>query len=99
MFLPIANKSLAEKVKAIHIYSNGYKIQEIGPEGLKIDEGEFDPSIPVEFTPQELEDPWVRIRPSEMSSAFHIRFFEQTPKRMFVPDQVQNSLEGRGKNA
>ncbi len=99
MFLPIANKSLAEKVKAIHIYSNGYKIQEIGPECLKIDEGEFDPSIPVEFTPQELEDPWVRIRPSEMSSAFHIRFFEQTPKRMFVPDQVQNSLEGRGKNA
>lgn len=99
MFLPIANKSLAEKVKAIHIYSNGYKIQEIGPEDLKIDEEAFDPAIPVEFTSQELEDPWVRIRPSEMSSAFHIRFFEQTPKRMFVPDQVQNSLEGRGKSA
>jgi hypothetical protein len=99
MFLPMANKSLAEKVKAIHIYSNGYKIQETGPEDLKIDVEEFEPAIPVEFTTKELEDPWVRIRPSEMSSAFHIRFFEQTPKRMFVPDQVQNSLEGRGKNA
>jgi hypothetical protein len=28
MFLPILNKSLAEKVKAIHIYANGYKLQE-----------------------------------------------------------------------
>ncbi|ERP90040.1 hypothetical protein Q670_14175 [Alcanivorax sp. P2S70] len=99
MFLPIANKSLAEKVKAIHIYSNGYKIQEIGSEDFKVDVEAFQPAIPVEFTSQELEDPWVRIRPSEMSSAFHIRFFEKTPKRMFVPDQVQNSLEGRGKNA
>lgn len=99
MFLPIANKSLAEKVKAIHIYSNGYKIQEIGPEDLKVDEKEFEPGIPVEFSQHELEDPWVRIRPSEMSSAFYIRFFDQTPKRMFVPDQVQNSLENRGNSA
>jgi hypothetical protein len=98
MFLPMANKSLAEKIKAIHIYSNGYKIQEIGPGDLKFDDDKYEPDIPVTFTPEELEDPWVRIRPSSFSSAFHIRFFEQTPKRMFAPVQVKNSLEGPGGN-
>ncbi len=97
-FLPIVNKSLAEKVKAIHIYSNGYKIQEIGLEDFRIDMGEFEPAIPVEFTPKELKDPWIRIRPKKMLSAFSIRFYEQTPKRMFVSDQVQNSLENYDKN-
>lgn len=97
MFLPILNKSLAEKVLAIHIFSDGYKIQEIVSEDFKIDTTEFTPGIPVTFSSDELEDPWVRIRPSDISSAFHIRFFEQTPKRMFVSEQVINSLEGRKK--
>lgn len=97
MFLPILNNSLAEKVKAIHLYSNGYKVQEIKTEDFGIDKTEFDPSIPAKFSSQELEDSWVRIRPSGIGSAFHIRFFEQTPKRMFIPEQVENSLEGRVK--
>lgn len=97
MFIPILNKSLAEKVKAIHIFSNGYKIQEINTEDFTVDKTEFEPNIPVEFTSQELKDPWVRIRPSEIASAFHIRYFEQTPKRMFIPEQVENSLEERKK--
>ncbi len=79
--------------KAIHIFSNGYKIQEINTEDFTVDKTEFEPNIPVEFTSQELKDPWVRIRPSEIASAFHIRYFEQTPKRMFIPEQVENSLE------
>lgn len=97
MFMPILNKSLAEKVKAIHIFSNGYKIQEINTEDFTVDKTEFEPNIPVEFTSQELKDPWVRIRPSEIASAFRIRYFEQTPKRMFIPEQVENSLEERKK--
>lgn len=97
MFLPILNKSLAEKIKTIHLYSNGYKIQEIDTKDFKVDETEFDPNIPAKFTPEELEDSWVRIRPSKLSSAFHIRYFEQTPKRMFIPEQVENSLEERRK--
>lgn len=96
MFLPMANKSLAEKVKAIHIYSNGYKLQEVSCSEFKIDNTEFDLNIPAEFTPDELQDPWVRIRP-ETASAFQIGFFDETPKRMFVPNQVENNLDNRKK--
>lgn len=96
MFLPVLNKSLAEKVKAVHVYSNGYKIMEIGPEEFVIDDSEFETSIPAKFTESELDDPWVRVRPAGMFSSFHIRFFEKTPKRMFLPEQVTNSLETRG---
>jgi hypothetical protein len=96
MFLPIVNKSLAEKIKVIHIYSNGYKIKEINFSDLKIDEEEFNPNIPVDFSLDELRDPWVRIR-GHLASVFYIRFFEETPKRMFVPSQVENSLENRHK--
>lgn len=99
MFLPILNKSLAEKVKAIHIYSDGYKVQELGLDDFSIDNSEFEPRIPAQFSDEELNDPWVRIRPSNMSSAFRIRFFEKTPKRMFIPEQVENSLETRNSNA
>jgi len=97
MFLPILNKSLAEKIKAIHIYSDGYKIQELCSDDFSIDSSEFKPHIPAQFSDEELGDPWVRIRPSNLSSAFHIRFFEKTPKRMFMPEQVENSLENRKK--
>jgi len=94
MFLPVVNKSLAEKVKAIHIYSSGYKIQEIYQSEFYIDDSTFELELPVEFTHDELTDPWVRIRPKGYSS-FHIRFFEETPKRMFTSNQIKNSLEGR----
>lgn len=90
MFLPMANKSLAEKVKAIYIYSNGYKIQEVSRPKFNIDNSEFSPNIPVEFSPEELQDPWVRIRPA-VASAFHISYFDETPKRMFVPDIIESS--------
>lgn len=94
MFLPFANKSLAEKIKAIHIYSNGYKLQEISRSEFYVDESEVDPNFPVSFSDEELRDPWVRVRPED-ASAFHIRFFEETPKRMYVPSQTKNSLENR----
>lgn len=98
MYLPLMNKSLAEKLKAIHIYSDGYKIQEFGFDDFSIDTTVFEPHIPAEFTDEELADPWVRIRPSNFSSMFHISFFEKTPKRMFMPEQVENSLESRNTN-
>jgi hypothetical protein len=98
MFLPFVNKSLAEKVKAIHIYSNGYKLQEIGLTDIDIDTTEVNPNFPIQFDDEEIKDQWVRIRPKG-SSAFHMRFFENTPKRLFVSSQVEDSLEVKQKNA
>jgi hypothetical protein len=96
MFLPFANKSLAEKIKAIHVYSNGYKLQEISRTELHIDDSALEPNFPAIFSDEELRDPWVRVRP-EVASSFDIRFFEETPKRMFVPAQTKNSLKNRNK--
>jgi hypothetical protein len=84
-FFMILNKSLAEKIKTIHLFSNSYKIQEIKTEDFRIDETSFEAWIPVKFTSEELEDSWVRIRPSDMLSAFQIQFFDKTPKRIFIP--------------
>lgn len=94
MFLPIINKSFAEKIKAIHIYSNGYKLQEIDSSNMTIDSSGFEPNIPARFDEEELKDQWVRIRPKHASN-FRMSFFEHTPKRMFLPVEVQNSLEER----
>jgi hypothetical protein len=77
MFLPILNKSLAEKIKAIHIYSNDYKLQEISIDDFTIDNAQFEFKIPVLFSEEELEDSWVRIRPN-IASTFDFRFFEET---------------------
>ena len=98
MFLPFANKSLAEKIKAIHVFSNGYKLQEIEKSDINIDTTDVNPNFPAQFDDDELKDQWVRIRPNG-SSVFHVRFFEHTPKRMFIPSQIENSLEGRKMNA
>lgn len=94
MFLPILNKSLAEKVKAIHIYSNGYKLQEIDKSKFSIDTTTFAPKIPASFSDDELNDVWVRIRPIN-ASAFRMSFSDQTPKRMFISRQTPNSLASR----
>lgn len=53
-----------------------------------MDCGKVEPSFPATFTEDELADPWVRVRPNR-ASAFHIRFFEETPIRMFVPAQIK----------
>ncbi len=96
MFLPFVNLSLAEKIKAIHIYSNGYKLQEITGSDINIDKTTIEPNFPAIFDKSELADRWVRIRPNR-ASTYHMRFFERTPRRLFVSSQVENSLENRAK--
>ncbi|OMF96818.1 hypothetical protein [Paenibacillus sp. FSL R7-0337] len=87
MFLPFVSKSLAKKIKAIHIYANGYKLKEINTSEFYIDNSELSPPFPVEFTKEELSDPWIRVRPKNASS-FHINFFDETPKRLYTPSQT-----------
>jgi hypothetical protein len=95
MFMPFCNRSLAEKTKAIHIYANEYKIKELYLNDIEIDFSTFDPEVPVEFLEEELEDSWVRIRPSGGYSFFDFEFFDETPKRMYMPKQTKNSLENK----
>lgn len=94
MFLPVVNKSLADKIIAIHIFSNGYKLQEITKSKFSIDTTTFSPKIPANFTDDELNDVWVRIRPIN-ASAFRMSFSDQTPKRMFISRQIPNSLDDK----
>jgi hypothetical protein len=89
--MPILNKSLAEKVKAIHVYANGYKLYEAARSEFSIDNSSFDPKIPAQFSPEELADPWVRIRPKGLST-FVISFSERTPRRLFASPQTPDSL-------
>lgn len=97
IFILFSNKLLAEKIKAIHIYSNGYKLQEIGEGEINIDTTDINPNFPVKFDENELEDKWVRIRP-KVASAYHLRFFDQTPRRLYSPSLAPDSLEDRRKN-
>lgn len=91
MYLHFINKSLAQKVKSIHIFSNGYKIQEIHKNDFSIDETDFDAGIPADFSETELADKWVRIRPL-VASAFTFSFYEETPNRTFSAKETPNTL-------
>jgi hypothetical protein len=88
MFMPVLNQSLADKVQSIEVFANGYKLAHIGPEDFQIDRSQFDTTVPSAFTADELADPWVRIRPSGFSSAFHLRFESTTPRRMFGHEEI-----------
>lgn len=90
MFLPILSRSLAHKVNRIHAFANGYKLFEVSRSSFNLDESEFDPNIPVQFSQAELTDAWVRIRPIT-SSAFEFVFSEETPRRLYVSRQVLGS--------
>ncbi len=81
--MPMLNRSLAEKLSSIEVFANGYKLTHIGPADFRIDDSNLKLRVPDTFTPEELADSWVRIRPSELASSFHLQFMSMTPRRMF----------------
>ncbi|MFO1520452.1 MAG: hypothetical protein U1G05_00060 [Kiritimatiellia bacterium] len=83
MFMPVLNKSLAEKLMCIEVFANEYKLAHIGLEDFTIDSSKFKVKMSQAFSPDELSDPWVRIRPSGGFSAFQLRFTSNTPRRLF----------------
>lgn len=93
--MPVMNRALAEKLGAIHIYANGYKLREIKKVDFSIDDTPFDPEIPAEFTTEELADPWVRIRPAGYVSVFSLSFADRTPSRLFSAEPISDSLAAR----
>lgn len=93
IFMPILSEGFAQKVESIQLYCNGYILKEIKREEFSIDSTEFESDLSKYFADDELQDRWVRLRPSETASAFHIRFFEVTPKRLFEADRVEFPMQ------
>jgi len=92
-FIPILSERFAHKVESIQLYCNGYILKEIKRGDFSVDYSEFESDLSEHFTDDELQDRWVRLRPTEIASAFHIRFFEVTPRRLFEADQVELSTQ------
>jgi hypothetical protein len=90
-FMPVLNQSLADKVQSMEVFANSYKIADIGPEDFQVDRSQFNATVPGAFTAEELVDPWVRIRPSGFSSAFHLHFEATTPRRMVGHEEISGS--------
>jgi hypothetical protein len=91
MFMPALNRSLAEKLHSIQVFANGYKLADIGPDDFTIDASPYASTVPDGFTPDELADPWVRIRPSAVSSVFQLRFTSTTPRRMYGHEEMRDT--------
>lgn len=88
----LLNKTLSEKVEAIHIYANGYKLSEIRRPDFGVENGPPTTETPLTFSIDELADPWARIKP-KMASYFELRFSEATPVRIFASKSVNNGTE------
>ena len=88
MFIFFLNQSLAEKLHSINVYANEYKVAEIPKAGFSTDRTPVKYYLPLLFSDSELADPWVRIRPANLSSAFHIRFSDHTPRRFFDAREI-----------
>jgi hypothetical protein len=93
MFVFHLNRGLAEKVMGIRIYANEYKLSEIRRDAFRIEDSQpMDAPSLLFFSDNELADPWITLGPQN-ESAFHIRFSEQTPKRIFSAQEV-TELQG-----
>ena len=77
------NASLARKLKAIHIYANGYKLDEHGSDRLStFVAGPLSNRIPPEFSAEELADPWLAIHGQTLD------FYAVTPRRLFSSREI-----------
>ncbi len=92
MMMPMVNKSLADKISSIAVYANGYELKRIEREQFLVDQTLFDPLTPLEFTQEELKDPWTRIRPQDDGSSFIMSFGQETPRRLFAPKDTSNKI-------
>ena len=94
-YVIILNKKLAEKVKTIQVISNEYKLNEYSLSEFRIDTSDnTKTNIPIKFTENELSDPWVIIRPKNVTN-FSINFYNDTPKRLRIPNQIADSLDSK----
>jgi hypothetical protein len=95
MLLPFVNASLAAKLERFVIFANGYLLLDIPKEKFKIDTSTVDSFyLDKWFEEAELNDSWVRVRPSPFASAFRLSFSSEVPVRMFVSRQATKNDGG-----
>lgn len=85
------NASLAEKLSAVHILANGYKLMSVESGDFHVDDTPGDPEFEVGFSPDELKDPWVCVRPSR-ATTFGLYFADNTPLRLYASPEVKDSF-------
>jgi hypothetical protein len=85
-FVFFFNRALAEKIERIRVYGNEYLLTDITRE-FRIDDSPWESPVPYMFSPGELADPWVRLRP-KAESRFTIRFSNMTPRRFFESEEL-----------
>jgi len=85
-FVTVLNASLADKLKTMHVYANYYKLLTVEADQLRSDVVP-DLEVPTDFTCEELQDAWVRLRPQQ-ASAFELSFMDTTPLRVITPQQI-----------
>lgn len=88
----LLDSRLSEKLSAIHIYANGYKLDEIRRQNLHFEEMARERASPLEFSDKELEIPWVIVRP-DYGSFFQLRFSERTPSRFYTPTRTEPTMD------
>jgi hypothetical protein len=87
VFALFLNRSLANKLKAVRVYGNEYKLAEYSRESMRLDSPLEDPAIPMCFATAELADEWVRVMHD--LSPFRLSFSEKTPLRIFPATEIE----------
>jgi hypothetical protein len=85
-FALFLNRSLANKLKVIHVYGNEYKLGDYDRGKFSVGGPITRPQFPLLFTPEELSDEWVRIM--SVFGPFRIHFSRTTPARLFEPRKL-----------
>jgi hypothetical protein len=85
-FALFLNRSLANKLKVIHVYGNEYKLGDYDRGKFSVGAPITRPQFPLLFTPEELSDEWVRIMSA--FGPFRIHFSSTTPARLFEPRKL-----------
>jgi hypothetical protein len=80
------NRSLADKLKAVQVYGNEYKLAEYSREIMRIDRAVGNFEIPLFFAEEELADEWVRVMHD--LSPFRVSFSERTPLRVYPAIEI-----------
>ena len=76
------SRELANKIKEITIFGNGYELLQIQKDEMRFEAGKYERlSLPSEAKQGEADHEWVTLRPAKMASCFTVDLMGATPRR------------------